>query len=689
MSSYIMPSPIDSENYFHEEEGAMDSPSQQRRRSGSSSQRKSGGVVRALRELGKRPWLPSPLDAATKWLTPSYETKNEDFRRLFKSLPPNAMLLDDYSCALQRDILVHGRMYVSQDHVSFYANIFGWETIVVIPLKRITSVTREKTAHVFPNAIQILLSDGVEINGTFSSDPKPHSSTGATGATAPAPVETSGETDRTTRHNKLWFTSFVSRDTTHTVLMKAWQNVLVDSPLSPVQLRNFACRCWGEKPDVTPAMARAIMSDASIVAGDTGSASTGSDFASSGSVCGDATVAADTGDFELVQQSSEAKDKQESVDMESCEPVVEDTMPEPDEPVQCGCTVHKETYLNQTFNCSVDILFQLLFTNSEFYKVFCREHKTIDLRMQEWTPTDGDGQRREVTYTLTLNKTMGPKFSPTTETQHCLEGSSPGKMYRVDVEVCNGGIPYGDVFCTEHRYCLTYLSRFQSHLHVGADIHYRKSCWGLVKTFIERHCFQGMESYYKDLANSLDEECLKLPTPAGVNSHRPSRSPSLSGSLASLPSDKASSASVQQDQLSESSTPAADNVNAVCRCGASISSGKRSGSSRSTSPAQLSSAASAPALSEPVWTFSNILMVCLLVALILNILLLLRLTFHTPVMLNQAQSFGSAEDVFAAQLDQWKAAMFRRQQALQTSFDAFPQLSQGVADYLVPPLEDK
>lgn len=148
------------DNQFAEGDEAtdlMDSPSASRRsRSDSSaSRRKTSGVVKALKELSKRPWLPSPLDAAARWLTPSYETKNEDFRRLFKSLPPNAMLLDDYSCALQRDILVHGRMYVSQEHVSFYANIFGWETIVVTPLKSINSVTREKTAHVFPNALQV------------------------------------------------------------------------------------------------------------------------------------------------------------------------------------------------------------------------------------------------------------------------------------------------------------------------------------------------------------------------------------------------------------------------------------------------------------------------------------------------------------------------------------------------------
>lgn len=37
-----------------------------------------------------------------------------------------------YRCALQKDILVQGHMYVSEHHVCFKANIFGWITRVRI-----------------------------------------------------------------------------------------------------------------------------------------------------------------------------------------------------------------------------------------------------------------------------------------------------------------------------------------------------------------------------------------------------------------------------------------------------------------------------------------------------------------------------------------------------------------------------
>lgn len=40
------------------------------------------------------------------------------------------MSVVDYSCALQKDILVHGRLYISQSFLCFYANIFRWATVV-------------------------------------------------------------------------------------------------------------------------------------------------------------------------------------------------------------------------------------------------------------------------------------------------------------------------------------------------------------------------------------------------------------------------------------------------------------------------------------------------------------------------------------------------------------------------------
>ena len=38
----------------------------------------------------------------------------------------------DYSCAMQKEILAHGRLYISRQWICFYANIFRWETAVSV-----------------------------------------------------------------------------------------------------------------------------------------------------------------------------------------------------------------------------------------------------------------------------------------------------------------------------------------------------------------------------------------------------------------------------------------------------------------------------------------------------------------------------------------------------------------------------
>ncbi|XP_063588947.1 uncharacterized protein LOC134766121 [Penaeus indicus] len=122
-----------------------------------------------------------------KMLNPTYKSRSEDLKRLFKDLPSDERLIVDYSCALQKDILVHGRLYVTPNYFSFYSKIFGWETFVSIRCKDIIAMTKEKTALVIPNAIEI---------------------------------RTEGE--------KHFLTSFASRDKTYLMLFRIWQNALMD-----------------------------------------------------------------------------------------------------------------------------------------------------------------------------------------------------------------------------------------------------------------------------------------------------------------------------------------------------------------------------------------------------------------------------------------------------------------------------
>lgn len=108
--------------------------------------------------------------------------RNADFHELFPDIPEGDYLIEDYGCALQKDILVQGRLYISENHVCFHANIFGWITDLTIPMHEIITLEKKMTAFVIPNAILI-----------------------------------------TTRNNKYTLASFLSRDNTYEVIHNSWR----------------------------------------------------------------------------------------------------------------------------------------------------------------------------------------------------------------------------------------------------------------------------------------------------------------------------------------------------------------------------------------------------------------------------------------------------------------------------------
>jgi hypothetical protein len=81
--------------------------------------------------------------------------RNRDFHSFFKSVPEDDYLIEDYSAALQKEILLHGRLYVSEGHLCFSSNILGWVTNLVISFDEVVSVEKKSTAMLFPNAIVI------------------------------------------------------------------------------------------------------------------------------------------------------------------------------------------------------------------------------------------------------------------------------------------------------------------------------------------------------------------------------------------------------------------------------------------------------------------------------------------------------------------------------------------------------
>ncbi len=79
-------------------------------------------------------------------------------------------------------------MYLSQNYLCFYANILNWKSNLCVNFKDIEEITREKTAKVISNAIEVKTKTG----------------------------------------EKYFFASFVTRDKTHALICQLWQAVVKD-----------------------------------------------------------------------------------------------------------------------------------------------------------------------------------------------------------------------------------------------------------------------------------------------------------------------------------------------------------------------------------------------------------------------------------------------------------------------------
>ena len=126
-----------------------------RRRNGSNATGTTiGAMINASHNTLMSPGVNTSVPKLTGFAVAS-KKRNRDFHQLFRSVPEDDYLIEDYSCALQRDIILAGRIYVSEGHICFSSNILGWVTTLVISFDEVVSVEKETTAMVFPNAIAI------------------------------------------------------------------------------------------------------------------------------------------------------------------------------------------------------------------------------------------------------------------------------------------------------------------------------------------------------------------------------------------------------------------------------------------------------------------------------------------------------------------------------------------------------
>ncbi|XP_042328225.1 protein Aster-B isoform X1 [Sceloporus undulatus] len=493
------------------EQGVQRSCSSQSGRSGAKNSKKS------------QSWYNHERQHIRRVLSPTYKQRNEDFRKLFKQLPDTERLIVDYSCALQRDILLQGRLYLSENWICFYSNIFRWETLLTVRLKDICSMTKEKTARLIPNAIQVC-----------------------------------------TDTEKHFFTSFGARDRTYMMMFRLWQNALLEKPLCPKELWHFVHQCYGNELGLTS-------DDEDYVPPD-------EDFNTMG-YCEEIPVeenevndSSSKSSVDIKPESSPQLPKKSVTNISTFTPTggneapvpYEGVVPEEEEvvviPTEKDLTIanlladkieiiapvnspsldfndnediptelsdssetHDEgawletagevqafyddlngrQYMNEVFNFSVDKLYDLLFTDSQFLRDFMEQRRFSDVVFHPWKKDDTGNQSRVILYTITLTNPLAPKTATVTETQTMYKASQESECYVIDAEVLTHDVPYHDYFYTINRYTLTRVARNKCRLRVSTELRYRKQPWGLVKSFIEKNFWSGLDDYFRHLESEL------------------------------------------------------------------------------------------------------------------------------------------------------------------------------------------
>ncbi|CAB1316730.1 unnamed protein product [Coregonus sp. 'balchen'] len=340
-------------------------------------------------------------------LSPTYKQRNEDFRKLFKQLPDS----EHYSCALQRDILLQGRLYVSENWICFYSNIFRWETLHFFTSFGARDRTYMMMFRLWQNALLekplcpkelwhfVHQCYGNELGLTSDDEDyvPPDDDFNTMGYCEELPVEENDANDTTT----LAKTPDAKGDTSPLLSRRVFPNNALPCPGTIDPLLPFDLAAVDDFPLCLP-------------------------------------------DGELLALQLPVLDNRSSAG--EVQAFHED--------------LNGKQYINEVYEFSVDKMYDILFTESTFMRDFLEQRRFSDIVYHPWKKEKESGnQTREIMYTVSLTNPLAPKTATVTETQTLYKASQESECYIIDAEVIAHDVPYHDYFYTLNRYMLTRVAK--------------------------------------------------------------------------------------------------------------------------------------------------------------------------------------------------------------------------------------
>lgn len=381
--------------------------------------------------------------------------RNRDFHALFKSVPDDDYLIEDYSCALQREILAHGRLYVSEGHLCFSSNILGWVTTLVMSFDEIVSVEKRSTALLFKNGLMI-----------------------------------------STLHAKHIFASFASRDSTYDLIVKIWKlgHPGLQSSLNGVRLDETG----GDKTEKIDAEESAI--------GGSRSASVSASEEDEESDDGDDVYDEDEEEDDVQEHSPSAEAplmesaidvavtrkpsgvvaanpaaSEKPKDAPTAPPAGDFPGPATHAPTECGDaeTHYKRVTGDDVVPAPLGKVYDMLFgptSVSWMSKFLTVDQKCTDLQMEDKKGLGPDNRTRGFTYIKPLNASIGPKQTKCIITEN-IENIDLEKAVNVLVTTQNPDVPSGNIFSVKTKYCLTWAENNATRVQINCTVEWTGKSW--------------------------------------------------------------------------------------------------------------------------------------------------------------------------------------------------------------------
>ena len=374
--------------------------------------------------------------------------RNRDFHQLFRSVPDDDYLIEDYSCALQREILAHGRLYVSEGHLCFSSNIFGWVTTLVMSFDEIVSVEKRSTALVFKNGLMI-----------------------------------------STLHAKHIFASFTSRDSTYDLIVGIWKlgHPSLRSSLNGVTLDETG----GDKTEKTDEIKEASQSGSGSEDDseegdevydededeDDGLSFTHADGSVAGSEMADKAVSRKPSNALAINGVSPEKSREEN----GTSPIPDFPGPLTHSPTECTDqdSHYNKVLADEVIPAPLGKIYSLMFGPESLAWMrnwLTVEQKSIDLTMDDKKFLSSENKIRTYSYIKPLNGAIGPKQTKCLSTE-TVDFIDLEKAVSVTIATQTPDVPSGNVFSTKTRYCLSWAEGNATRLQMGCMIEWTGKSW--------------------------------------------------------------------------------------------------------------------------------------------------------------------------------------------------------------------